>query len=284
MMARLVYFSKWRRLGCLFVFSGLLLLGLLPGGAHAKENIIPSPSVKAVLNAFPGGSIDSVERADEALDAISYENKVLDYQMGKDLDACTKKILVTQCYDQVRLQRKMDGEALRTLSVEANRFKREEKVRLRDAALVDAEQKALAKAHEREASRRKYEEKEGRYIQEKTAAGVSADSPERDVSRERQPHGVDVRAPEEASPPRLESGAYTTIEPSRLKNPDTVLTPEERAANVRVYEEKKQESERKQKEVQRKMAETQEKREKRAAQEAKENAKTAARQKVAKDQ
>ncbi|NLC24306.1 MAG: hypothetical protein GX776_07585 [Oxalobacter sp.] len=253
-----------------FVFAGmLLLLGVMQGCAHTEEGISLSPRVKALMEEFPAGTIDSVEEADEVLDAVNYENKMLDYQFGVDMDACTQRFLVNNCYDEVQLRLRKDRAALRPLSVEADRFKRSNKVRLRDEALVDAEQEELGKAQQREASSRRYEEKEARYLEGQAASGADEQSAKRQASRvkydEKQERYLDMKAADEASPPKVEDGAYTVGTPSKLKHPDTTLTPAQRAKNVQDYEDKQLEAEKKQESVQRRTAETQAKRDKRAA-------------------
>lgn len=269
MTNNIFYFWRSRKWQSPFAFAATILcLGMLQGCAHTEKPIDLSSRVKTLLAAYPAGRIDSIEEADEVQDAVDYENQMLDYQYGKDMDECTKKFLVTLCYEKTDLRLRRDRAVLKSLSVEADRFKRTEKVRLRDEALVDAEQRELAKAPEREASRKKYEEKEQRYLMDKTADEIEAAKVQRDAARkkydEKQTHYVDIKAADEASPPKLEEGAYTRGTPSQLKNPDTVLTPEKRAQNIQDYEAKKRESERKQEEVAKKMAETQAKREKRA--------------------
>lgn len=259
-----------RRSLCLFVLGGIFLsLGLLQGCAHTEEEIALSPRVKALMEEFPAGTIDSLEKADEVLDAVAYENQMLDYQFGLDMDACTQRFLVNNCYDEVQLRLRKDRATLRPLSVEADRFKRSEKVRLRDQALVDARQEELGRAAEREASRRRFEEKEARFLEEQAVSDADENSDKRRASQarydEKQERYLDRKAADEASPPKLEDGAYTVGTPSQLKNPDTSLTPERRARNVQEYEEKQLEAQRRQEDVERKTAETQSKRVKRAA-------------------
>lgn len=253
-----------------FIFAGVFFsMGFLQGCAQTEKDVEFSPRVKALMEEFPAGTIDSIEEADEVLDAVAYENQMLDYQFGVDMDACTQKFLVNNCYDAVQLRLRKDRAALRPLSVEADRFKRSEKVRMRDQALVDAEQEELSKASEREAARQRYEEKEARYRQEQAASEADENSAKRQTSRakydEKQERYLDMKASGEASPPRVEDGAYTVVTPSQLKNPDTSLTPERRARNVQEYEDKQLESEQRQENVERRMAETQAKRDKRAA-------------------
>ena len=238
----MVRLFKGHRL-CRPVFVYILLcIGVLHGCASTKEEIPLASGVKAVIAAFPAGTIDSVKKVNDVQNAVNHENQVLDYQFGLDMNACIEKFLVNNCYEEVREQLRKNRAVLRQLSVEADRFKRSDKVRLRDEAIVNAEQRELDKAPEREASRRRYEEKEARYLQEQTGAGA-----------------------DESSPPRLEEGVYTVGTPSVPKNSDTALTPAKRAENIRNYEEKRLESERKQESVRSRMAATQEKRDRHAA-------------------
>lgn len=255
------------RLRCLVIAGVLLVCGAMQGCAQQEEALFPG--VKALLAAFPAGTIDSVEKADNALDAVSYENQVLEYLLGQEMDACNQKFLVSACYDDARLRFRKNRAALNPLSVEADRFKRSEKVRLRDQALVDSQQEALRKQPERDASRQRYETKEARYIRDEATE-----------KEENNARYADIHARDEAAPPKLENGSYTISTPSRLKNPDTVLTPAERAKNVLDYETKQQEAEKRQENVIRRQAETQAKREKRAAHE---NEVPGKKQKVAKD-
>lgn len=275
----------WLRLSA---FAGMFLsVCMMQGCAHTDETVQLYPRVIALQEMFPAGAIDTVEKADEVQDAVKYERKMLDYQFGLDMNACTKKFLVTNCYDETNLRLRTNRAALRMMSVEADRFKRSEKVRVRDQAMVDAEQEWLSKETEREAARQRYKEKEDRYIQENATAKpgkATAKHPASLRQNENQPSYVDMMAPDEASPPKVKGDAYTVSQPSQLKAPDTVLTPEERAQNVHDYEEKQQESERKQENVQRKTADTQAKRDKRAANAQKDEAlRQKQKQKVAED-
>lgn len=266
--AKEIVITGRKRLHCL-AMAGVLLACLLQGCAHSEKETALSPGVKALLEAFPAGTIDSVEEADEALDAVSYENQVLEYRLGLEMDACNQKFLVSACYDEARLRFRQNRAALNPLSIEADRFKRSEKVRLRDQALVDAEQEAWRKKSEREASRKRYEEKEASYVRDEVAGKEDENG-----------RYADIHARDEASPPKIEEGNYTVSKPSRLKNPDTVLTPAERSRNVSDYESKQQEAEKRQEDVIRRKAETQAKRDRRAARENKEPVK---KQKVVKD-
>ncbi|MCM1512096.1 MAG: hypothetical protein NC112_03145 [Oxalobacter formigenes] len=258
-----------KRLYCLSISVGMLAFGFMQGCAYSEKETVLFPGVKALLEAFPAGTINSVEEADEALDAVSYENQVLEYHLGQEMDACHQKFLVSACYDEARLRFRQNRAALNPLSIEADRFKRSEKVRLRDQALVDAQQEEKSNKLEREASRRRYEEKEAHYTKDEAVEKT-----------EKTARYADIHARDEASPPKIEEGSYTVSPPSRLKNPNTVLTPAERAKNVRDYESKQLEAEKRQEDVVRRKAETQAKRDERVA---RENEVHGKKQKVAED-
>lgn len=253
-----------------WVAAGLLLvLGLLQGCAHSEKETALFPQVKALLEAFPAGTIDSFKKADEVLDAVSYEKQMLEYRLGQEMDACNERFLVSVCYDEARLRFRQNRAALNPLSIEAERFKRSEKVRLRDQAMVDAEQKEWMKQSERAASRRRYQEKEARYVRDEAAEKADENA-----------GYIDTHARDEASSPKMEKGNYTVSTPSRLKHPDTVLTPAGRAKNVLDYESKQYEAKKRQEDVIRRQAETQAKRDKRVAREVKAPVK---KQKIIKD-
>lgn len=263
-------FCKQSNFRFLLAFGLCLILSLIQGCASTNEEFIAAPGVQKLLEKYPAGTIDTIKIADQVLDAVSRENQVLDDQFRLDMDTCIDRFLVNLCYEEADQRLKQNRALLEALSVEADRFKRSEKIRLRDLALIDSEQKERSKAAERAQSRQDYEEKESRYHQD-TQSIPAADE---------QTHYVDIKVPDEASPPKVEEGAYTISKPSLLKNPDTVLTPEERRQNVQEYEEKQLESARKQEQVEQKKAETQAKRERHAARQA---TGVKRKQKVAKD-
>lgn len=233
-------------------FSILLIFCFLSGCALTQDDVPLSPRVQVLLEEFPVGSIDSISEADAALAAVAYENKILQYQFGLDMDACTDRFLVNYCYEKTQLRYMKDKAAIKPISVEADRFKRSERVRLRDQALVNAQQNEILKEDERAASRRRYQEKNAKY---RAKQEENADSEEY----------IRSKVGSEDSAPQLKKGAYTVPRASKLKNPDTTLTPEERQANIEKFEQKQQEAIEKQAEVERKKAETQAKRDRHAA-------------------
>ncbi|MDR1310965.1 MAG: hypothetical protein LBK01_03685 [Burkholderiaceae bacterium] len=257
-------FPAYRQSATLLLLAGFLLSGCVLAPPDAEGPV--SESVNTILRTYPAGSIDSVPKAREAQKAVDKEKQALDRRFGVEMDACTARFLVNWCYDEVTLRDRRDRSALRPLSVEADRFMRQDKVRQRDAALVDRQQKEAVKKGERDASREKYEKKESQYITP-TDSQKSA-SPESGY--------VQKVAPGESGPPVLKEGAYTTGTPSQPKEgADGSLTPEKRASQVRKLEKKQLESARKLENVEKKKERTQEKREKKAEKAAKEEARRA---------
>ena len=216
------------------VISGLCLFSSVASAAAEDTDVFPR--VKALLAAWPAGSIDSIEKANEALSAIESEKKLMERDLLAELDACVKKFLVTRCQDERKLLHLQNRSVLKSLQVEADRFRRTERVRLRDEALVDREQRSVAKAPQREASRKKFEEMRARYADDlhKTADIVVKD------------------------------GVYSIMTPSEPVRPVSSVTPQKRAQNLGQHEEKRLESERKQEAVRERTARTQARRERRA--------------------
>ena len=230
-----------------FVWSVILGLCLLHPVAFAADNATLFPRVKALLAAYPAGSIDSVEKADEALSAVAAEKTLLEHDLLVELDDCVNKFFVTRCQDERKLLHIQNNSALKTLQIEADRFRRSERVRLRDEALVDREQRSIAKAPEREASRQKFEEMRAKYL---------------DASHHHYTADINV-----------EDGVYSIMSPSEPVRPGSALSSQQRIRNLGQHEEKRLESERRQEAVRERTAKTQEKRERRAREAQKEEQK-----------
>ncbi len=219
--------------GLLFFPPGL---SLLYAADSARDSLLPkekpSLGVSAVLEHYPAGSIDSVKRADEALEIIRIERQNVDARLYNEKLLCNKKFLVYRCYDEALERKRIDDRNLDALEVEAKRFKRSEDVRQRDLALDRHKAEQEAEAPQRAENVKAHEEKVRR-VQEKQA------------QREAAAKGVP------ASPDEKHSG--------------NLMTPAEKAENVRKYQEKQEEAVKRQERVARKKAETQKKRDQRAA-------------------
>lgn len=195
------------------------------------EKVKTSPEVTAILKAFPAGSVDSIDKADRVLEIVDIEKKNVDARLFNDRLDCNRKFLVNQCYDQALETKRVDLKELHALEVEAKRFKRSEDVRQRDLALDKRKADEMADAPKRAENVKAHEERVKRVEQKEAERAAAA----RGVS---------------STPGQKHSGA--------------LMTPAERAANVRKYEEKAETSQERQKIVEQKKAETQSRRDKKA--------------------
>ncbi len=210
---------------------------------HDKERVQESlwvqqkvgPDVAAILAHYPAGSIDSVKKADQVLEIIRIEKQNINARLYNEKLLCNEKFFVYMCYDEAEERRRIDWQALYMLELEAKRFKRSDKIRQRDLALDRRELKEEADATQRAESLRAHEERVRR-VQE------------REAKREAAARGV-TDTPDE-------------------RHSGNLMTPAEKAENVREYEAKQEESARRLERVERKRAETQKKRDKKAAEEA----------------
>lgn len=219
-----------------FSFTGaapLQAAGISGDSLLPKEK--PGPEVTAVLEHYPAGSIDSVARADIVLEVIEIEKANISARLYNEKLLCNEKFLVYRCYDEAEERKRIDLAALKPLETEAKRFKRSEAVRQRDLALDRRRAEEEAEAPQRAENVRMREEREKR-VQE------------REAKREAAAQG------RTSTPGESHSG--------------NLMTPAEKAENVREYQAKQEEMTRRQERVKRKKAETQRKREQRAADEA----------------
>ncbi len=238
-----------RRLLCMAAGMMLLWQAALPVHAevfedeHDKERIQESlwvqhkvgPDVAAILAHFPAGSIDSVKKADQVLEIVRIEKQNINARLYNEKLVCNEKFLVYMCYDEAEERRRIDLQGLYMLELEARRFKRNDEVRQRDLALDRRELREEADDAQRAESLRAHEERVRR-VQE------------REAKREAAARGV-TDTPDE-------------------RHSGNLMTPVEKAENVREYEAKQEESARRLERVERKRAETQKKRDRKAAEEA----------------
>ena len=199
------------------------------------EKVQPSDEVTAILKAFPAGSIDSVEKADQVLDIVDIEKRNVEARLFNQKLDCNKRFLVYKCYDEALEVKRVDLKELHALEVEAKRFRRSEDVRQRDLAL----------------DRRKADE--------------AADAPKR--AENVKAHEDRVKRVQQREAERAAAARGVTSTPKE-RHSGNLMTSQEKAANVQKYEEKVRTSEERKKIVEQKKAETQSKRDKKAAEDA----------------
>lgn len=222
-------------------FFSVAAAGMLVGVAplHAADIFAdsmmpekPRPEIMAVLDHFPAGSIDSVNKADQALEVIRIEKANIKARLYNEKLECNKKFFVYWCYEEAEDRRNIDWQALHMLEVEARRFKRSDDIRQRDLT-------ADGRRAESETNMPQY------------AENVAA-------------HEARVKRVQERIAEREAASRGVTSTPGE-KHEGNLMTPAEKAENVREYQAKQEEAIRRQGRVQRKKAESQQRRERKAA-------------------
>lgn len=220
-----------------------VMAGLLLGCATdtSKESMMPAKprqEIIRILDYFPAGSIDSMTRADQALEVVRIEKNNIKARLYNERLECNEKFFVNWCYEEAEERRRNDLRALRMLEVEAKRFKRSDEVRQRDLDSDASRAEEIAQAPQRE---------------ENLAA-----------------HEARVKRVQEREAKRAAAAKGITDTPDK-KHSGNLMTPAEKAENVREYQAKQEESIRRQERIEKKRAETQRKRERKAAAESKDN-------------
>ena len=200
-----------RLLGAVLAFS----LGI--ASAHARDKLSDaafesahaSPSVVELSKRYPAGTINSDELASQALADVKKERADVEARLRKAQVDCSKNFLVTKCRDAAKDRRRQDRQQIKLVENEAAKYQRQAKVIKRDEALAEKREKEEAGAGKRAEKQEKFAEKEA-------ARAASADS---SLSTEVKPGAVSGSASAPASK-------------------QSVLSPQERAANVEAYEKK----------------------------------------------
>lgn len=107
----------------------------------------------AVVERYPTGSIRTNESADAALADIAKERSSVETRYTQEVQSCHSRFFATSCIEDAQERRRQALRPLRSIEVEANEFKRRERVIQRDKALADKRAKDLEKRRERGASR-----------------------------------------------------------------------------------------------------------------------------------
>ena len=113
--------------------------------------ILPASGfAQAASSAFPPSSIDSAQKAEQALAALESERAGALTRFAQEEQACYARFFVNRCLDKVREQRRQALAPLADLELEARRYLRLERAQERER---DAQQRRAASAQrgEREA-------------------------------------------------------------------------------------------------------------------------------------
>lgn len=113
-----------------------LALALLASMALAQQTVrVPAPAALAAR--FPAGAINSVEVADKALAEEAAERAGIEAQFASDERACYSTFFATSCLEDAKERRWSALRLVRPVEVEANTFKRRDRVVERDRQLEE---------------------------------------------------------------------------------------------------------------------------------------------------
>ena len=183
---------------------------------------------------YPAGSIQSVEMADHALADVERERAAIEARFANEERGCYKLFFANSCREHAREQRRAALTALHPIEVEANIFKRRERVSERDKALEERRVKDEAEMERRQAE-----------MQQKTREPKTA-KPEKD-------HGKSVN---------IDDRQARHEEKLRRLQAEDAANAQKRAENIAAYERKVRESEERQREVAAKKLEKEKEKEK----------------------
>jgi colicin import membrane protein len=168
-----------------------------PAAATAATTPVPASRADAVADLagrHPAGSIDSVASADAALAEVSRERALVEAEHVRSEQACTPVFFMTRCLDKAKERRRAALARLRPIEIEANAFKRRDRVVERDRLLEEKRLKAEQEAtpEQRALKVRKPEPPEtGTPAAEAAGRDTTADRPARPApTNVRQPHVV----------------------------------------------------------------------------------------------
>lgn len=126
-------------------FAWLALAGMISmmlgcaqtGSSHSTRD--SGTIAESIAARYHEGSIQSVETADRALEEVSAARKALNPRFTVEEQACYDRFFTNRCLDDVEERERLARQRLQRVEVEANAFKRREKVARRDARLEEKE-------------------------------------------------------------------------------------------------------------------------------------------------
>lgn len=152
---------------------------------------------QALLADFPPKSIDSVERANEAIKRVPEARQYLDRRFAKENADCLARFFAASCLSELHLRERKAFKTVNRVEVEAKAFLRRERADERDRAVAEREQRAA----------------------ETGGKAISISGTERNRNRSEQGSG-------EAPPPKKR------IHVERVRDPNEAASPEPADANA----------------------------------------------------
>ena len=153
-----------------------LMLCFAATGSRAQADASPAPGSLRAL--FPPSSIQSNERADQALAATSGAKLRVEKQYKVEARDCADVFLVNACIDQARVRQRQRLGEIDAVELEANRFKRRDKADRIEAERAkreaDRTANAGADAEQRARNKKAYEDKQSQRAREVAEQARSA--------------------------------------------------------------------------------------------------------------
>lgn len=115
---------------CLFVALLMLFTSL---------SFAESPTL---LERYPSGSIQTVERAIQALEDVKYEREFAQSSFLETKDDCLQRFFVSSCLNKAKETKRQLKKQLRVVEVEANAFLRKDKADERDRGVAERQRQA----------------------------------------------------------------------------------------------------------------------------------------------
>jgi colicin import membrane protein len=167
------------------------VLALLAVSSFAQGNSPPEvmPSSGPALQAsasfaarYPNGSIRSEQLADQVLAAAQKERADIEVRYVAEQRACYERFFVTACMEAAKERHHDALEQVRPVEVEAEKFKRQQRVAERDKALAEKRAQEAAEAPERAERQRESERATAEKAAERTRQAAEAQASEKELA------------------------------------------------------------------------------------------------------
>lgn len=209
------------------------IIALLSGCALlTAEPVVVAPAPSGLRLAYPAGSINSVQRADEALRDAKASREAIEQQYRSEQVECFKKFFISSCTNAAKERHRIARAETRQVEVEADYVKRRDRAEQRDASI------AQRAAQEAENAPRQLQETAAR---EKAAA-------EKTVEREKnQQKVIQSEQKAAAADPQARQRAFDAK--AAQQTAKAAADESKRSANIIAFEKKKADALARQKQI-----------------------------------
>lgn len=114
---------------------GLMLAFPVAAQQEAASEKAPLQSGQSLVERYPAGSILTIEAADQATIDLGQERLRVEAKFAEEERACYGKFFTTSCLDAAKEKKRLAMNEIRAVEVEANAFKRRDRVAKRDEEL-----------------------------------------------------------------------------------------------------------------------------------------------------